>query len=157
MLYYLFSIILDRSLLTSSWKVYAQVLGSEIPDLKRVLAELHISLTKQQLRMDAAPLLKLVMKQFFNGHGGLVDSLLQTFPDPITAAEGKVRRFWKGEMGSTLGEAMCKCDPAGPLVINVVRMYRTQDAQGALDFVAFGRVMSGTVQYGQEVDVCGEG
>lgn len=154
MLYYLFSIILDRSLLTSSWKVYAQVLGSEIPDLKRVLAELHISLTKQQLRMDAAPLLKLVMKQFFNGHGGFVDSLLQIFPDPITAAEGKVRRFWKGEMGSALGEAMCKCDPAGPLVINVVRMYRTQDAR---DFVAFGRVMSGTVQAGQEVDVCGEG
>ena len=103
--------------------------------------------------MDAAPLLKLVMKQFFNGHGGMVDSLLHTFADPITAAEGKVRRFWKGDLTSPLGEAMRTCDPAGPLVINVVKMYRTQDAS---DFVAFGRVMSGTVQAGQEVDVCGE-
>ena len=96
--------------------MYAQVLGSEVNDLTRVLDELHISLTKKQLQLDPAPLLKLVMSQFFGNHGGFVDALLTSFPDPITAASEKVHRFWQGD----------------------------------------GRVMSGTVQAGQEVDVCGE-
>ena len=48
---------------------------------------------------------------------------------------------------------MRRCDSAGPLVINVVKMLRTPDAT---DFLALGRVLSGTVRAGQEVDVCGE-
>lgn len=136
-----------------SWKVYAQVLGSEVSDLTRVLDELHISLTKKQLQLDPAPLLKLVMSQFFGSHAGLVDTLLSSFPDPITAAPEKIHRFWQGDQTSEVATAMSHCDSAGPLVINVVKMYRNQDAS---DFVAFGRVMSGTVQAGQEVDVCGE-
>ena len=119
--------------------MYAQVLGSEVNDLTRVLDELHISLTKKQLQLDPAPLLKLVMSQFFGNHGGFVDALLTSFPDPITAASEKVHRFWQGDQTSE--------------VANVVKMYRNQDAS---DFYAFGRVMSGTVQAGQEVDVCGE-
>ena len=71
--------------------MYAQVLGSEVNDLTRVLDELHISLTKKQLQLDPAPLLKLVMSQFFGNHGGFVDALLTSFPDPITA--GKVIRL----------------------------------------------------------------
>ena len=133
--------------------MYAQVLGSEVNDLTRVLDELHISLTKKQLQLDPAPLLKLVMSQFFGNHGGFVDALVTSFPDPITAASEKVHRFWQGDQTSEVAKAMVRCDPAGPLVINVVKMYRNQDAS---DFYAFGRVMSGTVQAGQEVDVCGE-
>ena len=128
------------------------MLGSEVTQLPRVLETLHISLTRQQLQMDPAPLLRLVMQQFFEGHDGLVDALLQ-FPDPISAAPEKVRRFWRGEGTSEAAEAMCRCDPAGPLVINVVKMLRTPDAT---DFLALGRVLSGTVRAGEEVDVCGE-
>ena len=135
------------------WKVYAQVLGSEVNELTRVLDELHISLTKKQLQLDPAPLLKLVMSQFFGNHGGFVDALLSSFPDPITAAADKVHRFWQGDQTSEVAKAMMHCDPTGPLVINVVKMYRNQDAS---DFYAFGRVMSGTVQSGDQVDVCGE-
>lgn len=130
------------------------MLGSETPELTRVLAELRITLTRQQLQLDPAPLLRLVLEQFFGGHAGLVDALLSSVPDPVAAAPLKVQRFWQGDRESALGRAMSACDAAGPLAIQVVRMYRTEDAA---DFVAFGRVMSGTAQAGQEVDVCGEG
>ena len=49
---------------------------------------------------------------------------------------------------------MLKCDPEGPTVVHVTKLYHTSDAQ---EFRAFGRVMSGTVRKGQSVKVLGEG
>lgn len=49
---------------------------------------------------------------------------------------------------------MLACDPAGPLVIQIVKLYPTPDAN---EFRAFGRVLSGTVTTGQKVKVLGEG
>ena len=131
-----------------SYKVYAQVLGTEVKDLTRLLGELRISLNKKQLRLDAEPLLKLVMRQFFRGHGGFIDALTQT-----AGAEAKVRRTWRGDATSALGQSMCACDATGALMVNVVKMFRTPDAE---DFLAFGRVLSGVVKSGMEVDVLGE-
>ena len=134
--------------------MYSQVLGAETPELAQVLEDMHIVLSKQELQMDAAPLLKLVMRQFFPDHGGLVDALVQTVPNPMEATRLKVQRFWLGESASSLGQAMSECNAKGPLVINVVKMMRNQDGS---DFMAFGRILSGTVKSGMEVDVLGEG
>jgi U5 small nuclear ribonucleoprotein component len=49
---------------------------------------------------------------------------------------------------------MMECNPDGPLVIQVTKLYPSEDAQ---EFHAFGRVMSGTVTRGQQVKVLGEG
>jgi U5 small nuclear ribonucleoprotein component len=49
---------------------------------------------------------------------------------------------------------MSKCDPDGPTIVHVTKLYHTSDAQ---EFRAFGRVMSGTVRQGQTVKVLGEG
>ena len=49
---------------------------------------------------------------------------------------------------------MIKCDPEGPTVVHVTKLFHTTDAQ---EFRAFGRVMSGTVRKGQAVKVLGEG
>ena len=136
-----------------SYKVYAQVLGTEVKDLTRLLGELRISLSKKQLRLDAEPLLKLVMRQFFRGHGGFIDALTQTVPSPVAGAEAKVRRTWRGDAKGALGRSMCACDAKGALMVNVVKMFRTPDAE---DFLAFGRVLSGVVKSGMEVDVLGE-
>lgn len=49
---------------------------------------------------------------------------------------------------------MMKCDPQGPTLVHITKLYHTSDAQ---EFRAFGRVMSGTVRRGQVVQVLGEG
>jgi len=49
---------------------------------------------------------------------------------------------------------MMKCEPQGPTVVHITKLYHTSDAQ---EFRAFGRVMSGTVRRGQSVKVLGEG
>lgn len=49
---------------------------------------------------------------------------------------------------------MKACDPQGPVMVQVAKLYHTTDAQS---FRAFGRVMSGTVRKGMEIKVLGEG
>ncbi len=49
---------------------------------------------------------------------------------------------------------MKACNPDGPVMVQVAKLYHTTDAQS---FRAFGRVMSGTLRKGMEVKVLGEG
>lgn len=49
---------------------------------------------------------------------------------------------------------MKKCDPEGPLMVQVSKLYHTTDAQS---FRAFGRIISGTLRKGQQLKVLGEG
>ena len=53
--------------LNRRYKIYARVLGAETADLAPFLRDLGVSLTKEQLRMDALPLLKLVLTQYAVG------------------------------------------------------------------------------------------
>jgi U5 small nuclear ribonucleoprotein component len=66
----------------------------------------------------------------------------------------QVRTTYSGPLDTPLGEGILACDPEGPLVINISKLYPSTDAQ---DFHAFGRILSGTVRSGQEVRVLGEG
>jgi 116 kDa U5 small nuclear ribonucleoprotein component len=49
---------------------------------------------------------------------------------------------------------MKTCDPDGPVMVQITKLYHTTDAQS---FRAFGRVISGTLKKGLEVKVLGEG
>lgn len=59
-------------------------------------------------------------------------------------------RTYTGDQSSSIATAMKKCDPMGPLMINVVKLYSTPDGQA---FTALGRVYSGAVRTGQKVKV----
>jgi U5 small nuclear ribonucleoprotein component len=57
-------------------------------------------------------------------------------------------------MNTDVANAMVSCNPDGPVVVHITKLYHTPDAQ---DFRAFGRVMSGTVKKGMQLKVLGEG
>ena len=57
-------------------------------------------------------------------------------------------------MDSIHAQAMLDCDPMGPLMIQIVKLYNATDVT---KFEAFGRVLSGTLKLGQRVRVLGEG
>lgn len=80
--------------------------------------------------------------------------VVEHVPSPIEGAKEKIERTYTGPMDTDVVKAMETCDPEGPLVIQVTKLYHTSDAK---DFMSFGRVMSGTVSPGQQVRVLGEG
>ena len=67
-------------------------------------------------------------------------------PSPAAAAKGKVARCYSGPLTSRAVTSMIKCDPHGPLVIHVAKLYAESDGQS---FAAFGRIYSGTVKPGE--------
>lgn len=51
-------------------------------------------------------------------------------------------------------EFMSSCNPRGPLVMHITKLYPNQDCTR---FDAFGRILSGTLRPGDKVKVLGEG
>lgn len=136
------------------YKLYTQVLSSDTDSLKRTLSKLGIDLKPAVYRIDVHPLLKIVLNHFFGPSTGLMDAIVENVPSARAAASRKVAQTWTGSSTSSLAQSMIKCDAAGPLMVQISKLYQTTDAQ---EFRAFGRVMSGTVRVGDRVRVLGEG
>ncbi|KAF7697919.1 hypothetical protein HF521_004429 [Silurus meridionalis] len=135
------------------YKILSQVVGDVDTSLPRVLDELGIHLTKEELKLNIRPLLRLVCNRFFGEFTGFVDMCVQHIPSPQGGAKAKIEHSYTGGLDSDLGEAMTECDPDGPLMCHTTKMYSTDDG---VQFHAFGRVLSGTLQAGQPVKVLGE-
>ncbi|XP_003964861.1 116 kDa U5 small nuclear ribonucleoprotein component [Takifugu rubripes] len=135
------------------YKILSQVVGDVDTSLPRVLDELGIHLSKEELKLNIKPLLRLVCNRFFGEFTGFVDMCVQHIPSPQRGARTKIEHTYTGGLDSDLAEAMTECDPEGPLMCHTTKMYSTEDG---VQFHAFGRVLSGTIQAGQPVKVLGE-
>lgn len=136
------------------YKVFSQTISESPEDLKATLLTLGIQLKPTQLKSDAKVLLKLVCEQFFGPMDGFVDMIVQHVPSPQDGAARQLEKYYTGPVDTKVGASMAKCDQDGPVVVQVTKLFSTQDAVG---FNALGRVMSGTAQPGQQVRVLGEG
>uniref|UniRef100_A0A8C2DC88 116 kDa U5 small nuclear ribonucleoprotein component n=1 Tax=Cyprinus carpio TaxID=7962 RepID=A0A8C2DC88_CYPCA len=125
------------------YKILSQVVGDVDTSLPRVLDELGIHLTKEELKLNIRPLLRLVCNRFFGEFTG-------KFLFFVCVC---IEHSYTGGLDSDLGETMSECDPDGPLMCHTTKMYSTDDG---VQFHAFGRVLSGTLQAGQPVKVLGE-
>lgn len=135
------------------YKVYAHALGREPSELQRLLGGVGVRLSKEELRLDPAPLLRAALRQWLGGALGVADMLVSRVPSPLAAAAAKSRLVASGPADGPTAQAVAACDASGPLIVNVVRLHAEPDGKG---FVALGRVFSGTVRAGQQVRVLGE-
>ncbi|MBN3309588.1 U5S1 protein, partial [Amia calva] len=135
------------------YKILSQVVGDVDTSLPRVLDELGIHLTKEELKLNIRPLLRLVCNRFFGEFTGFVDMCVQHISSPQDGAKNKIEHSYTGGLDSDLAEVMVECDPDGPLMCHTTKMYSTEDG---VQFHAFGRVLSGTIHAGQPVKVLGE-
>ena len=71
---------------------------------------------------DPKPLLKLVFAQFLGAATGFTDMVARFIPSPVAAAPARVDHIYSGPLAGPTVAAMRACDPAGPLMINVVKV-----------------------------------
>lgn len=135
------------------YKIFSTIVGDVDEKLPGLLEELGVTMTKKEMKMNVRSVLKIVFSRFFGPSTGFTDMLRDHIPSPAANAETKVRHTYTGDLDSDLGEAMLRCDPEGPLMINVTKLYPTAD--GTV-FNAFGRVLSGTIHNSSSVRVLGE-
>ncbi|KAF9898863.1 U5 small nuclear ribonucleoprotein component [Lobosporangium transversale] len=136
------------------FKIYGQVVAEDAATLKKTLSSLNIFLKPKQYSLDVKPILKLVLDQFFGPPTGFVDMISQHIKSPAENAAQKVEHIYTGPVDDEAAVAMKACNPNGPLMIHITKLYNSADGER---FEAFGRVMSGTVRTGQRVRVLGEG
>ncbi|CAA0404734.1 unnamed protein product [Arabidopsis thaliana] len=136
------------------YKIYSQVIGEHKKSVETTLAELGVTLSNSAYKLNVRPLLRLACSSVFGSASGFTDMLVKHIPSPREAAARKVDHSYTGTKDSPIYESMVECDPSGPLMVNVTKLYPKSDTSV---FDVFGRVYSGRLQTGQSVRVLGEG
>ncbi|KAJ1921098.1 hypothetical protein H4219_000957 [Mycoemilia scoparia] len=135
------------------YKLHSQVIGEDEPALRPVLESLGIYLKKKEYGMNVRELLRRVMIEFFGNPTGFVDMCTTHIKSPVENARKKAELLFSGSLDSSVGKSICSCDPSGPLMIQVTKLYPSTDGS---ELNALGRIYSGTVRPGQKVRVMGE-
>lgn len=136
------------------YKIYSQVIGEHRKSVETTLAELGVTLSNAAYKRNVRPLLRMACSSIFGSATGFTDMLVQHIPSAKDAAIKKIEHIYTGPQDTSIAQAMKNCDPGGPLMVNVTKLYPKADCSV---FDSFGRVYSGTIQTGQTVRVLGEG
>ncbi|MGI0128992.1 MAG: elongation factor EF-2, partial [Thermoplasmata archaeon] len=81
----------------------------------------------------------------------IFDMVVKHLPSPHVAQRYRIPNIWKGEIGSTIGQAMMNTDTEGPTAFMVTDI--TMDPNAGE--IATGRVFSGRLQKGMELQIVG--
>jgi elongation factor 2 len=79
------------------------------------------------------------------------DMVIKFLPSPLQAQNERVRVIWHGDWESKVGKAMAACDPSGPVAFMITKVKFDPHAGE----VATGRLFSGTLERGMELNVSG--
>ncbi|GLG92783.1 Elongation factor 2 [Gryllus bimaculatus] len=93
------------------YKVFAQVVGDVDSTLPQVLDELGVRLTKEEMKINIRPLLRLICSRFLGDFSGFTEMCVQHVPSPADNARNKVKHIYTGPLNNDLTEDMCNCDP----------------------------------------------
>ncbi|XP_055612873.1 116 kDa U5 small nuclear ribonucleoprotein component [Uranotaenia lowii] len=135
------------------YKLFAQVVGDVDSTLVDTLAELNIRVTKEEMKCNIRPLLRLICSRFIGDFCGFVDMCVEHVQSPLENAQNKIDHIYTGVKESGIYQDMLNCDQNAQLMVHSSKMYPTEDCTF---FQVLARVMSGTLHSGQEVRVLGE-
>jgi elongation factor 2 len=111
--------------------------------IKQALENASISIPFDTLDADPKTFARLAMQKFLPNADALLEMIVLHLPSPIEAQAYRVDHLYTGPKGDPYYEAIKNCDPDGPLVMYVSKMFPTADYSR---FFAFGRVFSGTIK-----------
>ncbi|GLC44572.1 hypothetical protein PLESTB_001320500 [Pleodorina starrii] len=135
------------------YKMYSTVIGEHPKTVEAMLAGLGVFLRTATYSLDTKPLLKQVCASVLGNCSGVVDMLVAHVPPSRKATADKVTAHYSGPPDAPAVSFMAACNPRGPLVVAVAKLFPRQDCSR---FDALGRIMSGTLRPGDQVKVLGE-
>jgi elongation factor 2 len=84
-------------------------------------------------------------------HKIMLTMVIQHLPNPIVAQSYRVPKIWPGDLDSSVGKALCQCNPSGTMISVITKV--TNDPHAGDVFT--GRIFSGTLYKGQDVHLMG--
>ena len=82
-------------------------------------------------------------------HEIILDMVVHHHPNPIQAQHYRIPKIWHGDLESERGKSLVSCDPNGPVAFVCTKIVIDKHAGE----VAAGRIFSGTVRQGDEVNM----
>lgn len=109
------------------YKLIAQVVGDVDSSLSDTLAELNIRITKEEMKNNIRPLLRLVCNRFLSDFSGFVDMCVEHIRSPLDNAKRKVDHIFTGPKEGKIYQDMITCNQNGNLMVHSSKMYPTDD------------------------------
>lgn len=109
------------------YKLFAQVVGDVDSMLLDTMAELNIRVTKEEMKCNIRPLLRLICNRFLGDFSGFVDMCVDHIKSPLDNAKTKVDHIYTGPKEGVLYDQMVNCDQTGNLMVHSAKMYPTDD------------------------------
>jgi elongation factor 2 len=110
--------------------------------------------TAQQKRIKFSNIIKAYqnadfhkLSNFLPLHIAILDMAVNHIPNSLEAQKYRIEKIWKGDLYSSVGQAMINCVDNRPLVMCVTNV----QVDSIAGLVAFGRLFSGTVKTGDKV------
>eukprot|EP01110_Echinostelium_bisporum_P011150 TRINITY_DN486_c0_g1_i1.p1 TRINITY_DN486_c0_g1~~TRINITY_DN486_c0_g1_i1.p1 ORF type:complete len:841 (-),score=493.33 TRINITY_DN486_c0_g1_i1:6-2528(-) len=128
------------------------IMDDDTEKMKKMMTQLNVTLTSEDLELKEKALLKAVMRKFLPAADAILEMIVLHLPSPLVAQKYRVENLYEGPMDDEAATAFRNCDPEGPLLMYVSKMVPTSD-KGR--FYAFGRVFSGKISTGQKVRIMG--
>eukprot|EP01063_Lacrimia_lanifica_P035730 TRINITY_DN689_c0_g1_i1.p1 TRINITY_DN689_c0_g1~~TRINITY_DN689_c0_g1_i1.p1 ORF type:complete len:966 (+),score=430.56 TRINITY_DN689_c0_g1_i1:72-2969(+) len=135
------------------YKMTGSVISEDPKGLQPVLDDLGVKVWRNESKLDAEPLLKLVASRFFGDPSGFTDMVCEHIPTPKAAAAARVPHIYTGDLTTPTAQSMAACSPEGELMVYITKLFSRDDAE---TFDAYGRVMSGTLYPNTQIRVLGE-
>ncbi len=82
----------------------------------------------------------------------LLEMIVKHLPNPKDAQKYKIPRIWKGDLDSPAGKALLECDPKGPLLGMITKIFVDPKSKRP---TLIGRIFSGTIRSGQSIRLVG--
>jgi len=85
-------------------------------------------------------------------HSILLNMVIKHLPNPQDAQKYRINKIWHGDLESEIGKNMLEMNEKGPLAMIITKVIPDPHA----GVVATGRIFSGTIKRGQEVNLIGQ-
>jgi elongation factor 2 len=131
------------------------IMNDEKEIFEPIIKCLGLKFSKQELDEchRSKDFLKLVMRTWLPAADTLVDMICDHLPSPVEAQKYRIPLLYTGALDTEEAQQMMNCDPSGHLSMYVSKMVPQKGNTG--QFIAFGRVFSGSVKPGQEIRIMG--
>lgn len=109
------------------YKLFAQVVGDVDSTLTNTLAELNIRVTKDEMKCNIRPLLRLICNRFLLDFSGFVDMCVDHIKSPLDNAKNIIDHIYTGPKSHLMYDDMINCRQDGKLMVHSAKMYPTDD------------------------------
>lgn len=125
------------------YDVIKTIMGGDRPTTEKLLNRMNIKITENDWLKENKKRIKPIMQKAFPFADALLEMIVKHLPSPVEAQRYRVDNLYSGPKGDACYNAIRDCDPNGPLVMYISKLFPAPDLSR---FYAYGRVFSGTIK-----------